>query len=177
MHSVLLLICSLWLTKKNTSMRQKHQLCQMLRPHNQRRSLLITCVEGADTYLAEANMWGQALSWRCDWRQRKQLASVVICLPQRPAPPLLGPLLLTRVMRGGLALGEGCLSSLANTIADATAWRVGICVSLCVFGSRGAVCHLQAAELLRCQQGQTIPRLHWPQFSGGARWVCVCPGR
>lgn len=112
-------------------MRQKHQLCQMLRPHNQRRSLLIACVEGTDTYLAEASMRGQALSWRCDWRQRKQLASVVICLPQCPAPPLLGPLLLTRVMRGGLALGEGCLSSLANTIADAAAWRV-VFVCLCV---------------------------------------------
>lgn len=76
-------------------------------------------------------------------------------------------------------LVEGCLSSLANTITDAMAWRAGMCVSLCVCvcGSRGAVCHLQAAELHRCQQGQTIPRLHWPQFSGGARWVCFCPGR
>lgn len=49
-------------------------------------------VEEADTYLAEANMWGQALSQHRDWRQRKQLASLVICLPLRPASSILGPL-------------------------------------------------------------------------------------
>ena len=67
--------------------------------------------------------------------------------------------------KGHMALGEGCLSSLANTTSVprldvCVCVCVCVCVSLCVCGSRGAVCHLQAAELHRCQQGQTIPRLH-----------------
>lgn len=41
---------------------------------------------------------------------------------------------------------------------------------------RGSVHHLQAAELYGGQQGQTFPRLHRPQFSGGAGRVCVCAG-
>lgn len=132
------------------------------------------CMEGADRFLAEAGVGGQAVGPQSrDWRQGKQSASRFIChlLP--------GPLHWHGAKREHLAVGEGCLSSSAKTISEATAWRVCVCVSVCVCvcGSRGAVRHLQAAELHRCQQGQTIPRIHWPQFPGGAGWVCVCPGK
>lgn len=54
--------------------------------------LLIMRGKGADLYLAKANTWGQALCRRGNWRQRKQLASAVICLPLHTAPRLPGPL-------------------------------------------------------------------------------------
>lgn len=68
------------------------KLSEKWQPHTLPSAAIDHAREGADLYLAEANTWGQALWRHGDWRQRKQLASAVICLPLRTAPRLPGPL-------------------------------------------------------------------------------------
>lgn len=129
------------------------------------------CTDGADTFLAEASVGGQAVRPQSrDWRQRKQSASRFICHPPNPHP-LTGATLLTRVMHGAkrehLAVGEGCLSSSAKAVSEATAWHLCVFLCVCVWEQR------RCTSPASCRTAQTPTRAnHSLDTLTPIRWWC-----